>query len=431
MSTIIALSTPIGRGAIAVVRMSGSDSKKIARTIFKPFPKQPNLLKVGTLSLDGFSDRAMIVYFDSPHSYTGEDIVEFHCHGGTGVSGELIKKCIALGARLAANGEFSKTAFINGKQNLSNAEGIIKMIEAESKLALIAGENLLENKLGKITVNLQNKLTEILAECEAALDYPEEDLEISTLSEIKNKLKAVYNELNSLLLSAETGRMVSSGINIAIVGKSNVGKSSLLNSLLGIDRAIVSSTAGTTRDTLSESLVYKDVKFNFIDTAGLRATEDEIENLGIARTYDSINKADIVLNVVDEDEITVDTDKPLIVVRNKMDRLSVLPKEKGNEIFVSALHGTNIDKLKQKVYDFFSVGNLLQADLILTNARHIDCVNQAKIAIAHAITAADETTLDCVTVDISQAWHSLGLITGTTASEEIIDKIYEKFCLGK
>jgi tRNA modification GTPase len=163
----------------------------------------------------------------------------------------------------------------------------------------------------------------------------------------------------------------------------------------------------------------------------LRATQDEIENLGIARTYDSINKADIVLNVVDEDEITVETDKPLIIVRNKMDKLAVMPKEKDNEIFVSALYGTNIDKLKQKVYDFFSVGNLSQDDLILTNARHIDCVNQAKGAIAHAITAADETTLDCVTVDISEAWQSLGLITGTTASEEIIDKIYEKFCLGK
>ncbi|MDD4833072.1 MAG: 50S ribosome-binding GTPase, partial [Clostridia bacterium] len=329
------------------------------------------------------------------------------------------------------NGEFSKRAFINGKQNLSNAEGIIQLIDAESRMALRAGENLLDNKLGKTTVNIQNKLTEILAECEAALDYPEENLEISTLNEIRKKLTLTYNELNSLLLSAETGRLVSGGINIAIVGKSNVGKSSLLNALLGENRAIVSAIAGTTRDTLRESVIYKDVKFNFVDTAGLRATEDEIENLGIERTRESVKKADIVLNVVDEDEKTVDTDKPLIIVRNKMDMLTVLPKEKENEIFVSALYGTNIDRLKQKIYDYFKVGALSQDDLILTNARHIDCVEQAKRSISQAIKAADETTLDCVTVDISEAWQSLGLITGTTASEEIIDKIYEKFCLGK
>ncbi|HRX14366.1 MAG TPA: tRNA uridine-5-carboxymethylaminomethyl(34) synthesis GTPase MnmE [Eubacteriales bacterium] len=431
MSTIIALSTPVGRGAIAVVRMSGSDSKKIAKAIFEPFPDKPNFLKVGTLALDSFSDRAMCVYFDAPRSYTGEDMVEFHCHGGVGVSGEVLKKCIALGAVMAQNGEFSKRAFINGKQNLSNAEGIIQLIDAESGMALRAGENLLENKLGKTTVNIQNKLTEILAECEAALDYPEEDLEISTLNEIKKKLTSTYNELNSLLLSAETGRLVSGGINIAIVGKSNVGKSSLLNALLGENRAIVSAIAGTTRDTLRESVIYKDVKFNFVDTAGLRATDDEIENLGIERTRESVKKADIVLNVVDEDEKTINNDKPLIIVRNKMDKLKVLPKEKENEIFVSALFGTNIDRLKQKIYDYFQVGALSQDDLILTNARHIDCVEQAKRSIAQAIYAADETTLDCVTVDISEAWQSLGLITGTTASEEIIDKIYEKFCLGK
>ena len=431
-NTIVALSTPPGRGAIAVVRMSGGRAKEIAGKIFSSMPKEPNTLKVGKISLDGFSDRAMLVFFDAPRSYTGEDTVEFHCHGGAGVAGELIRKCISLGARTAVNGEFSKRAFLNGKQNLSNAEGIIQMIDAESRLALKAGENLMSGRLGKLTAKIQDELTDVIAECEAALDYPEEDLDVLSRGQIYCKLSEIYGSLNRLAFSAETGRIISGGVNIAIVGNTNVGKSSLLNALLGSERAIVTDIAGTTRDTLKESIIFKDAKFNFIDTAGLRKTEDYVEKLGIDRAQRAAEQADLVLNVVEGGGETVKTDKPVIIVRNKMDKIKtdgICLKE--NEIWVSALYGTNIEELKQKIYDKFSLGSVGQDDTILTNARHADCVENAKRFVKNALDALDITTLDCVTAEVRNAWNTLGLITGATASEEIIDRIYEKFCLGK
>lgn len=430
-NTIIALSTPPGRGAIAVVRMSGGRAKSIAGKIFSPMPASPNTLKVGKINLGDFSDQAMLVFFDAPRSYTGEDMVEFHCHGGSGVANELIRKCIGLGARMAQNGEFSKSAFLNGKQNLTNAEGIIQMIEAESRLELKAGQNLMENRLGKLTQDVQQKLTDIIAECEAALDYPEEDLDISSKEQIKRKLSEVAALLDGLLLSADRGRLISSGVNVAIVGDTNVGKSSLLNAFLGTDRAIVTDVAGTTRDTLTESIVYRDAKFNFVDTAGLRKTEDFVEKLGIDRTRRAIEKADIVLNVVENGGAALETQKPFIIVHNKMDLLKTVPQERENEIYVSASRGDNIERLKQKIYDVFELGAFAQNDVFLTNARHVDCIKNTKRFVAAALAAIGQTTLDCVMAELHSAWHTLGLVTGVTASEEIINRIYEKFCLGK
>lgn len=430
-STIVALSTARGRAAIAVVRMSGDDAINIAKQFFTPFPSKPNLLKVGTLHTQHFDEHAMCVYFSAPHSYTGENTVEFHCHGGTAVAQAVIEQCLAHGAVMAQNGEFSKRAFINGKQNLTNAEGIIEMIDAETASAAKAGANLLENKLGKKVVELQDELLDVISSCEAALDYPEEDLELPTTQTIQSKLQSVASQLDALIATSTLGKVAKYGIDVAIVGAPNVGKSSLLNALLGTDRAIVSDIKGTTRDTLSESVNYKDIKFNFVDTAGLRDTFDEIEAEGVKRAKKAADSADVVLHVTDDptDRSVYPTIRPQIRIYNKCDlynsNLCCV-----DSLIVSAKSG-NVDIIKETLYDMFSAGEIETSDLLITNERHLSCLKLAKSQITEAIADSKVATLDIVASSTRMCWETLGQITGTNAQEDIIDRIYSKFCLGK
>ncbi len=429
-STIVALSTARGRSAIAVVRMSGDDSIEIAKKFFSPFPTQPNTLKLGTLCTQHFDEHAMCVFFAAPHSYTGENTVEFHCHGGTAVCQAVIETCLAHGAVMAQNGEFSKRAFINGKQNLSNAEGIIEMIDAETASAAKAGANLLENKLGKKVVELQNSLLDLLSSTEAALDYPEEDLELPTLERVKTQISETVNTLETVISTSALGKVAKYGIDVAIVGAPNVGKSSLLNALLGQNRAIVSEIKGTTRDTLSESLFYKDIKFNFVDTAGLRETSDTVEAEGIKRAKAAAENADVVLFLVDspDDKTSFDTDKPVVKVFNKAD-LYQAPILKQGEIALSAKNGET-EQLKELLYNMFNAGDIQTSDLLITNERHLSCLNRAKNLLLQTLTE-ENGTLDVISTAMRQAWETLGEITGSNADEDIINNIYSKFCLGK
>lgn len=430
-STIVALSTARGRSAIAVVRMSGENAINIAKHFFAPFPKEPNYLRVGTLKTQHFDEHAMCVYFAGPHSYTGEDTVEFHCHGGTAVSQAVIEQCLRYGAVMAQNGEFSKRAFINGKQNLTNAEGIIEMIDAETASAAKAGANLLENKLGKRVIELQDKLLDLISACEATLDYPEEDLELPTTQTVAKGLGEIAQTLKNIIATSALGKVAKYGIDVAIVGAPNVGKSSLLNALLGTDRAIVSGIEGTTRDILTESAYYRDIKFNFIDTAGLRDTDNEIEAEGIKRAKAVAEKADVILYVVDSpnDQSVFETVKPLIKIYNKSD-LGAKVELGENEISLSAKSG-EVDSLKQRLYDMFNAGEIQTSDLLITNERHLSCLTQAKVQIEIALDETKRATLDIVTSAMRDAWATLGEITGTSAQEDIIDRIYSKFCLGK
>lgn len=430
-STIVALSTARGRSAIAVVRMSGENAINIAKQFFAPFPTQPNYLRVGTLHTQSFDEHAMCVYFSTPHSYTGEDTVEFHCHGGTAVSQAVIEQCLKHGAVMAQNGEFSKRAFINGKQNLTNAEGIIEMIDAETASAAKAGANLLENKLGKRVVELQDRLLDLISACEATLDYPEEDLELPTTQTVENGLAEISQTLANIIATSSLGKVAKYGIDVAIVGAPNVGKSSLLNALLGTDRAIVSGIEGTTRDVLTESAYYRDIKFNFIDTAGLRDTANEIEAEGIKRAKAVAEKADVILYVVDNpnDQTVFATDKPLIKIYNKSD-LGAKTQLLDNEIALSAKSG-EVEELKQRLYDMFNAGEIQNSDLLITNERHLSCLTQAKVQIDIALEETKRATLDIVTSAMRDGWQTLGEITGTNAQEDIIDRIYSKFCLGK
>ena len=429
--TIVALSTARGRAAIAVVRMSGDDAIEIAKKIFRPFPSQPNTLKVGKLETRYFDEQAMCVYFVRPHSYTGEDMVEFHCHGGTAVSQAVIEQCLNCGAVMAQNGEFSKRAFINGKQNLTNAEGVIEMIEAETASAAKAGANLLKNNLGAKIVALQDQLLDLVSACEATLDYPEEDLELPTTATVQAKLNEVAATLSALIATHTLGKVAKYGIDVAIVGAPNVGKSSLLNALLGTDRAIVSNIQGTTRDTLTESVNYRDIKFNFVDTAGLRETSDTIEAEGVKRARAAADSADVALHVVDDptDRSVYPTVRPQIRIYNKCDLYDSAPCCV-DSLVVSAKSG-NVDIVKETLYEMFSAGKIENSDLLITNERHLSCLKTAKAQIDDAIAASNSTTLDVVTSSIKLAWDTLGQITGTSAREDIIDRIYSKFCLGK
>lgn len=429
--TIVALSTAVGRSAIAVVRMSGDNAIDIAKQFFAPFPTQPNVLKVGKLHTKHFDEHAMCVFFAEPHSYTGENTVEFHCHGGTAVCQAVIETCLEHGAVMAQNGEFSKRAFINGKQNLTNAEGIIELIDAETASAAKAGANLLENALGKRVVTLQDALLDLISASEAALDYPEEDLELPTTHTVQAELARIIAELGKLIDTSALGKVAKYGVDVAIVGAPNVGKSSLLNALLGQERAIVSDVKGTTRDTLNESVFYRDIKFNFVDTAGLHDAADVVEAEGIRRAMKAAQNADVVLFVVDDptDKSTFESDKPVLKIFNKCD-LYAAPKLGKNQLALSAKSG-DVENLKQTLYDMFHAGDIQNSDLLITNERHLYCLRQAKEMLQKTLVDTESCTLDVVATGMRQGWETLGQITGTNATEDVIDRIYSKFCLGK
>ena len=443
--TIAAISTGASSGAIAIVRLSGSKATKIADEIFSAGGKKPSsfdakVLTLGTIETKNFKEQAMCVVFRAPHSYTGEDIVEFQCHGGTQIASGILKECLALGARLATNGEFTKRAFLNGKMTLSSAEGMIDMINAESDAEIRAGYELLSGNLSKLALDAQEELTDILSEIEVSFDYPEETIEYITKSNIKERLKVLLSKIEDVLSTAEVGKIIKSGITVLIVGKPNVGKSSLLNRLLGTERAIVTDIAGTTRDIVEGTFLLGDIKINLIDTAGIRETADKVEKIGVDKAKNLISSADIVLFLVDgdtgldaEDEKVYENIKNSkhIVVITKSDLKKEVKSHFDNAIKISNITGDGIEALKSRILEMAKVSNLSGSNLIITNERHKACLESAKNSILRAITETESDSLDLVSIDIKQAYIDVGEITGNTSSEEIIDKIFSKFCLGK
>lgn len=437
MKTICAISTPIGTGGISIIRMSGSESLGIAQKIFSPYKSrwddiEPRKMYLGKIKTPNFTDKGLCVYFKAPNSYTGEDVIEFHLHGGNALTLGVLNQCLSMGAEMAEPGEFTKRGFLNGKLSLSSAEGVIEMINAQSEAEVNAGYNLLEGTLNKQCSRIQDKITDILAELEAALDYPEEDLEILALDEAKKRIEEFIRPLKKLIDTQNTARFVKDGIRIAIAGKPNVGKSSLLNALIEYDRAIVTDIPGTTRDTIDDSFSYKGINFIITDTAGLRNADDRIEKLGIERSYKSIKNSDVVLFLIDdtynrEDEKLLEdiNKKNIIIIKNKADISHALNQA---DILISAKNGEGIDKLKERIYNMFIDRKIISGGLMLTHARHIGAINRAYKSLTAAM-SADQP--DLMTIDLKEAWDALGEITGTTVSEAIIDRIFEKFCLGK
>lgn len=443
MQTIAAISTPVGAGAIGIVRISGDDALKVAAKIFRTSKLKdlkdavPNMMYYGTVTAGEVSDRCLGVYFKAPKTYTGEDIFELHCHGGVRLVNEILKGCIEAGARAADKGEFTKRAFLNGKLALSDAEAVISMINAESEAQLKASYRSMTGKLSEQIYAFEEKLLDAIATMEAALDYPEE-MEEESRRVAKDTVNALCKDLEKLIATAKTGSYVKQGIDVAIVGIANVGKSSTLNALTGKDRAIVTEIAGTTRDSLEERIEVNGVIINLIDTAGIRETDDKVEKLGVDRSRAIAKNSDLVLFITEagreltgeEKEILISVDgSKVLYVFNKDDKPHAKDDREG--IFVSAKTGEGIERLKKEIIDRVIGGEIDFSGNIVTDSRHYDALKRAYFSLTQAKEGFDEEPAECLLVDMRDAYSALGEITGNTADESIVNAIFSKFCLGK
>lgn len=441
---IAAIATAPGKGGVAIIRISGKSPLAIAEKMFVPVGKkkvqefEPYRMYPGTIDAGGFSDYGLCVYFKGPASYTGEDIVEFQCHGGENVARGILKQTFRLGARPADRGEFTKRAFLNGKLSLASAEGVADMINGESEAEVKAGFLLYSEKLTDKVREIQSELKYLLAGIDVSVDYPEEDIEEQHIAEIKVELTKICGKLTELKGGYAVGKKIKSGVTVAICGKPNTGKSSLLNRLLGYDKAIVSGVAGTTRDAVEGVLEIEGRKFNLYDTAGVRESADAIENIGIERAESIIRSADVAVFVVDllqgvdeEDGRVLQMlkDKPIVKVINKVDVLQD-DMDTDADVYTSAVTGAGIEKLKKLLFEK-SFGARSEDSAFLIEERHFGALCRAEDSLKKAINACAWEPLDLIGIDVKEAWDALGEITGETATEAIIEEIFSKFCVGK
>lgn len=424
---ISAIATASGAGGVAIVRMSGEGALGVAKKMFSRRGEYvPNVLYPGVIDAGAFRDRGMCVYFRAPRSFTGEDVVELHCHGGSEIARGVLQRTLELGARLAQRGEFTRRAYLNGKLSLSAAEGLGEMIAASSQAQVRAGYLLYSEMLTKLGCALQAQLTECLAQVDADLDYPEEDLTAHSRADIAARLDGVCAQLEGLLGQYRAGRKISSGVRVAIVGAPNAGKSSLLNALLGYDRAIVSDIPGTTRDYNEGTLSIGGVNFLLTDTAGLRESGDAVEREGVRRAREAIRSADIIVWLKDEAPAPdFPEGTPVITVGAKSD----LVRRRDCDIVLSSVTGEGLAQLKEMLYERgFGREN---EGVFLLSERHYRAAQAALEAARAARAAVESAPPELYAEDIRRAWESLGAISGETANEKVIDEIFSKFCVGK
>ncbi len=437
METIAAISTPLGAGAIGIVRLSGEQSLSIALRFFhcsgveKEEDVTPNVLRLGSFVGGSIREKCMMVYFRAPKSYTGEDIVEFQLHGGAYLVERVLETLIGAGAKMAAPGEFTRRAFFNGKVTLDEAEGVAQMINAESEAELREAYSLMSGRFHARIDELISELTKVLSTLEASLDYPEEMAEET--DDAIRRAEIVREKMQALLSSFRTGKLIKNGITVAIVGKTNVGKSSLLNSVLGFSRAIVTDVHGTTRDVIEQSMVHKGVKINFQDTAGLRTTRDLVENIGIERSLQAARGADIVLYVMESNGDLDETEyseirgfsKRVILVNNKIDVYG----NASSGVNVSAKTGEGVEVLLDEIVRA-TLGEKRAADS-LTEERHADCLRRALKSLDEALSSCGSAASECVLVDFRESINALYEIGGGNATESIINDVFSRFCVGK
>ena len=450
MKTIAAISTPIGHGGIGIVRVSGDDALKIIEKFFVPKNKgkfKPYTLKFGNIidEQGNVLDQVLISYFKAPKTYTGEDICEVNCHGGLIVTKQILDLLLRNGASMAEPGEFTKRAFLNGKIDLTQAEAVIDLINSKSAKENSASVKQIEGFLGEKIKEIKRDIVDLLVDIEANIDYPEYDVEEVRRERIETVLQGSISKIEKLEATFESGKVLREGVNTAIIGKPNVGKSSLLNALLRENRAIVTEIAGTTRDTIEEYVTIKGIPLKLIDTAGIRDTSDIVENIGIEKSKKAIDEAELVLLILDatsdltaEDMALLELikDKKHIVLINKIDagsKVSETDLNDDNIIRISIKNGDGLDLLESKIENMFELCALdSENDVVLTNSRHQALILKAKEGIINALNSAKNgLPLDMLSIDISEAIQKLGEITGETVSEEVISGIFAKFCLGK
>ena len=443
-NNIAAIATPAGKGGVAIIRISGKSPLDIAEKMFTPVGKvkvqdfEPYRMYPGQIDGGNFTDYGLCVYFRAPNSYTGEDIIEFQCHGGENVARGILRQAFRNGAKPAGRGEFTKRAFLNGKLSLASAEGVADMINGESDAEVKAGYLLYSEKLTNKVRDLQSRLKTLLAGIDVSVDYPEEDIEEQHVAELKIALQGLYMEASALAAGYAVGKKIKAGVTVAICGKPNTGKSSLLNRFLGYDKAIVSNVAGTTRDAVEGVLEIDGRKFNIYDTAGVRESGDIIENIGIERAESIMRSADVAVfvadyaNGVDEEDARVLqmlVGKPLIKVFNKVD-LTSDATDTDADVHTSAVTGAGIERLKELLYEK-SFGARGEDAAFLIEERHHDALQRSIDSLKRAIFACGMQPLDLIGIDVKEAWDALGEITGETATEAIIEEIFAKFCVGK
>ena len=444
--TICALATAPG-GAIGIIRISGPQTLEILSRVFTRnlTQAQPNTIHYGHIKNGAeVVDEVLVSVFRAPHSYTGEESAEISCHGSRYILNKALALLIANGCRQAGPGEFTQRAYLNGKMDLSQAEAVADLIASTNLATHQIAMNQLRGHFSSKLAQLREQLLKLTSLLELELDFSDhEDLEFADRSELKELTKTIDNHITRLAKSFETGQALKQGIPVAIVGKTNVGKSTLLNRLLKDDRAIVSDIHGTTRDTIEDTIDINGITFRFIDTAGIRQTQDEVEQIGITRTYAAIDKARIVLWLIDEEPSTEEINdisqraenKKLIIIKNKADKADNNSYNLLNRPFItiSAKFGTGIDELEQAIYEAANIPALTENDIIVTNARHYDALVRAHDCIQRVIDGLEmQLSGDLLSEDLHQALDTLAEITGGQITpNEVLGNIFKNFCVGK
>jgi len=448
--TIAAISTTLGVGAISIIRVSGNDAIKIVNKIFKG----KNLEKVETHTInyghivdkDEIIDEVLVSVMKSPKTFTTEDVVEINCHGGISTTNKVLELLLNNGARLAEPGEFTKRAFLNGRIDLTQAESVMDLINSKNESKRKVAIKGLNGYVSNIIRNLRQEILELLASIEVNIDYPEyEDAIVMTNDIVKPKITEIKEKLTKIINESENGKILTSGIKTIIIGKPNVGKSSILNRLLDEEKAIVTDIEGTTRDTVEGSITINGVSLNIIDTAGIRETEDIVEKIGVEKSLSLINEADLIVIVLNNNEelteedkkiLTACKDKKVIVVINKSDlerKINLDDIKYQNIVYTNTIDLNGINSLKEKIVELFNLNELEQQDYTyLSNVRQISLAKDAYQILEEVDNGIkNEVPVDMIEIDIKRAWKKLGEIIGETYTEELIDQLFSQFCLGK
>lgn len=454
--TIAAIATAMGEGGISIIRVSGSRAVESVNSIFRGVNNKrlsdikPYAMMYGHIidkDTNEILDEVIVSFMKGPKSFTAEDTIEINCHGGVVATKKILENVIKCGVRIAEPGEFTKRAFLNGRIDLSQAEAVIDIIRAKTELSMKSAVLQSEGRLSKEIGSLRHKLLGVIAHIEATVDYPEDDLEEVTSEKMDVEIDNILEEINHLIVTAEEGKILREGLSTVIVGKPNVGKSSLLNALTMENRAIVTDIPGTTRDVIEEFISIDGVPIRIIDTAGIRETEDVVEKIGVERSKEKIEEADLVIlmldssKVLDEEDLEIIhyiKDKKYIVLFNKVDLKSEINinqiKDINSEyiIPISIVKGEGLDNVKRVIKELFFRGDIKAQDILITNSRHKEVLYRAQESLLSAKNALKNTfAIDLASIDIRNAWSSLGEINGDTLEEDLIDKIFSEFCLGK